>query len=47
MLHDEVVSRLRHILMEGEIAPGAFVILTGRDRAKARPTMGIGAYGRR
>ncbi len=23
MLHDEVVSRLRHILMEGEIAPGA------------------------
>src|SRR3954469_18291473 len=23
MMHDEVVSRLRHILMEGEIAPGA------------------------
>jgi DNA-binding GntR family transcriptional regulator len=23
MLHDEVVCRLRHILMEGEIAPGA------------------------
>src|SRR3978361_1030153 len=23
MLHDEVVSRLRHVLMEGEIAPGA------------------------
>src|SRR5665213_485955 len=23
MLHDEVVTRLRHILMEGEIAPGA------------------------
>jgi len=23
MLHDEVISRLRHILTEGEIAPGA------------------------
>ena len=23
MMHDEVVSRLRHILTEGEIAPGA------------------------
>src|SRR3979409_2627992 len=23
MLHDEVVSRLRHVLMEGEIPPGA------------------------